>query len=91
MKDLCTMVNLSPTFLFTLMPPMPLLNLSTLPPSPRPTAATPHHPLIPKASKLPHYPSTTLLSFGISRPTPPHSSLARLTVSLLPTLGQRTT
>ncbi len=91
MKDLCTTVNLSPTFMLTLMPPMPLLNLSTPPPSPRLTAAAPHHPSIPKASKLPHYPSTSLLSFEIPRPTPPHSSLAQLTVSSLLTPGQRTT
>ena len=91
MKDLGTTVNLSPTFLFTLMPPMPLLNLLTPPPSPQPTAAASHHPSILKASELPHYPSTSLLSFGIPRPTPPRSSLAKLTVSLLPTLGQRTT
>ncbi len=38
-----------------------------------------------------HYPSTSSLSFGIPRPTPPHLSLVRLTVSLLPTLEQRTT
>ena len=90
MKDLCT-TNLSPTFLFILMPPMPLLNLSTPPLSPRPTAAAPHHPLIPKASKLSHYPITSSHSFGIPWPTPPHSSLAMLTVSSFPTLGPLTT
>ena len=70
-KDLCTMVNLSPTFLFTtLMPPMPLLNLLTPPLSPRPTAAAPHHPSISMASELPHYPSTSSLS--LRSPSPLH-------------------
>ena len=50
MKDLCTTVNIRLTFLFTLIPPMPLLNLLTPPPGSRPTAATPHHPSIRKAS-----------------------------------------
>ena len=91
MKVLYTTVNLSPTFPFTLMPPMPLLNLSTPPPSPRPTATAPHHPSIPTASELPHHPSMSSLFSRIPQPTPPHLSLARLTVSSLPTLGQRTT